>query len=85
MKDLLVILEEIGKEDPPMMTTEGAPKEEREALHMKIEDIGRDLTQEIGGTTMALADLGGEGTAGRVSTSRGLLLQAPLLPRDQCC
>ena len=57
--------------------------EEEEALHMKIEDIGRDLTQEIGGTTMALADLGGEGTAGRVSTSRGLLLQAPLLPRDQ--
>ena len=72
--------EEKGKENHHMIL-----EIEEEAPHMKTEDIGRDLTQEIGGTTMALADLGGEGTAGRVSTSRGLLLQAPLLPRDQYC
>ena len=60
-------------------------KEGEEAPHMKKEDIGIGQILEIGETTMVPADLGGEGTAGRVSTSRGLLLQAPLLPRDQYC
>ena len=60
-------------------------KEEEEAILMMREDTGIDQTLEIGEATMVPADLGGEGTAGRVSISRGLLLQAPLLPRDQCC
>ena len=37
-------------------------------------------TQGIEEITMGVAGLGGEGTAGRVSVSRGILLQAPLLP-----
>ena len=60
-------------------------KEEEEEIPIMREDIGIDQTQEIEEATMVPADLGGEGTAGRVSISRGLLLQAPLLPRDQCC
>ena len=65
-----------------LMTQE---KEEEEAPLMMKEGIETDQILEIGETTMVLVDLGGEGTAGRVSTSRGLLLQAPLLPRDHCC
>ena len=60
-------------------------KEEEEAILMMKEDIGIDQTPGIGEITMVPADLGGEGTAGRVSSSRGLLLQAPLLPRDLSC
>ena len=60
-------------------------KEGEEALHMMRGDTGRDQTPGIEEVTMVPADLGGEGTAGRVCISRGLLLQAPLLPRDQCC
>ena len=54
-----------GGEAPPMM--KGG-----------IEEIG--VTPEKEGTIMEAAGLGGEGTAGRVSVSRGILLQAPLLP-----
>ena len=60
-------------------------KEEEEAILMKREDIGIDQIQEIEEATMAPVDLGGEGIAGRVSSSRGLLLQAPLFPRDLSC
>ena len=60
-------------------------KEEEGATRMMIEDIGKGQIQEIGEAIMAPVDQGGEGSAGRVSSSRGLLLQAPLLPRDLSC
>ena len=81
MKSTQTTEERIEKEDTHM-TPE---KEEEEVTLMMTEDIGTDQTRGIGEAIMAPADLGGEGIAGRVSSSRGLLLQAPLLPRDQCC
>ena len=81
MKSTQTIEERTEKEDTHM-TPE---KEEEEVTLMMTEDIGTDQTRGIGEATMAPADLGGEGIAGRVSSSRGLLLQTPLLPRDQCC
>ena len=80
---ILHTLEEKEKEDLPMMKirnhTEG-----KEAPHMMKEDIGeKEVTQETQKkeeTIMVVVGLGGEGTAGGVSVSRGLLLQAPLLP-----
>ena len=60
-------------------------KEEEGATRMMIEDIGKGQIQEIGEAIMAPVDQRGEGTAGRVSSSRGPLLQAPLLPRDLSC
>ena len=80
---ILHTLEEKEKEGLPMMKirnhTEG-----KEAPHMMKEDIGEkevtQETQEKEETIMERAGLGGEGTAGGVSVSRGLLLQAHLLP-----
>ena len=81
MRSILTTKEETEIENHPM--TLG--KEGEEAIHMMREDTGIDQTPEIEEVTMVPADLGGEGTAGMVSTSRGLLLQVPLLSRDQCC
>ena len=81
MKSTQATEERIEKEDTHMTPEE----EEKEVTLMMKEDIGTDQIQEIGEATMAPVDLGGEGTAWRVSSSRGLLLQAPLLPRHQCC
>ena len=65
-----------GREDPLMnQETEGG-----EALPMMTGDTEKGVTPEIEETTMVAAGLGGEGTAGRVSISRGFLLQALLLP-----
>ena len=61
------------------------PEKKEGVTRMMIEDTGTGQIQEIGEAIMAPVDQGGEGSAGRVSSSRGLLLQAPLLPRDQCC
>ena len=80
MMSTLATEERIEKGDHHM-----TPEKEEEAILMMREDIGIDQTQEIEEATMVPADLAGEGIAGRVSLSRGLLLQAPLLPRDQCC
>ena len=67
---------ERGREDPLMnQETEGG-----EAPPMMIGDTEKGVTPEIEEITMEAAGLGGEGTAGRVSVSRGFLLQAPLLP-----
>ena len=75
-KNTLTTKAERGKEDPHMnQETEG-----EEAPPMMIEDTGKEVTPGTEEATMVPADLGGEGTAGRVSISRGLLLHAPLLP-----
>ena len=82
-KDLLVTQEEKEKEGPPMMKTENHI-EGKEAPPMMKEDIEEkgvtQETQEKKETIMEAAGLGGEETARRVSVSRGILLQAPLLP-----
>ena len=75
-KNTLTTKAERGKENLHMIPE----TEEEEAPHMKIEDTEKEVTKGTEETTMVPADLGGEGTAGRVSISRGLLLQAPLLP-----
>ena len=70
---------EKGKEDLLMSQTEGGEAPPM----MKGDTEEKEVTPEALGTeetTMGVAGLGGEGTAGRVSVSRGLLLQAPLLP-----
>ena len=72
---------ERGKEDLLMRKIN---QTEGEALPMMEGDIEeKEVTPEVLRTeknTMGVAGLGGEGTAGRVSVSRSLLLQAPLLP-----
>ena len=81
MKTTQSIEEKTEKEDNHMIPE----KEEEGVTLMMKEDTGTGQIQEIGEAIMAPVDQGGEGSAGRVSSSRGLLLQAPLLPRDQCC
>ena len=81
MKTTQSIEEKTEKEDNHMIPE----KEEEGVTLMMKEDTGTGQIQEIGEAIMAPVDQGGEGSAGRVSSSRGLLLQAPLLPRDLSC
>ena len=72
---------EKGKEDLPMRKTNQTEGEAPPMMKGDIEE--KEVTPEAlrtEETTIGVAGLEVEGTAGRVSVSRGLLLQAPLLP-----
>ena len=85
--NILHILEGKGKEDLPMMRIR-SHTEGKEAPHIMKEDIGeKEVTQETQKkeeTIMVVVGLGGEGTAGGVSVSRGLLCRRLFSPEISC-